>query len=91
MTIAAAIAALGTFLAPGPDTLTIHHLRHLVHAGIVYLTDLYNLSLKSANIPAVWKTATVVNLFLHDLPGPQAPGVSIASYADDLTMSPNTT
>ena len=29
---------------------------------------------------------TLFNLFLHDLPSPQQPNVSIASYVDDLTL-----
>ena len=49
--------------SPDPDGLIIHNLKHLGSKDIKYLTHLYELSLRSANIPAIWKQA-VINLFI---------------------------
>jgi hypothetical protein len=49
-----------TSTALGPDGLTSLHLKHLSPNGIAYLTDLYNLSLAHANLPAIWKKANIV-------------------------------
>ena len=43
----------GNSRAAGPDGLTIHHLKHLGPLGLIYLTNLYNLSYMNANIPAI--------------------------------------
>ena len=36
------------------DSLNIHHLRHLGPAGLLFLTNLFNLSIANANIPSIW-------------------------------------
>jgi hypothetical protein len=46
--------------ATGPDGLTALHLKHFGPAGIGYLTDLFNLSVRDAVVPAIWKTALVL-------------------------------
>ncbi len=46
----------------GPDGLTMLHLRHLGPRGSAYLAALFNLSLSSCKIPAIWKTSTIVPL-----------------------------
>ena len=40
--------------------LIIYHLKHLGPRGTHYLTHLYNHSLHSANIPAIWKQAVII-------------------------------
>jgi hypothetical protein len=54
-----AIARTNNSKAFGPDSLTPLHLKHLGPSGISYLTQLFNLSLRHANIPSVWKSAIV--------------------------------
>ena len=78
-----AIASSGTSTAPGPDLLTIHHLRHLGPSGIAYLTELFNLSLRSANIPAIWKSATIVAI-----PKPGKDHTSSSSYRPISLLCP---
>jgi hypothetical protein len=46
--------------AKGPDGLTSIHLKHLGPAGIAYLMAVYNLSVRDAVIPAIWKTALIL-------------------------------
>jgi hypothetical protein len=46
--------------ATGPDGLTVLHLKHLGPAGTEYHTDLFNLSVRNAVVPAIWKTALVI-------------------------------
>ena len=55
--VGGAIKASGTSTASGPDHLTILHLKHLGPIGLEYLTNLFNLSIASADIPALWKLA----------------------------------
>ena len=46
--------------AAGPNGLTILHLKHLGPVGIRFLTHLFNLSVRGAELPAIWKAAHVV-------------------------------
>lgn len=46
--------------ATGPDGLTSIHLKNLGLCAIAYLTKLYNLSVSSAVLPAIWKAAVIV-------------------------------
>jgi hypothetical protein len=46
----------------GPDKLCIFHLKNLGLRGIAYLTKIFNLSLRHAQIPAIWKMSTTVPL-----------------------------
>ena len=78
-----ALRASGSSTAPGPDGLTILHLRHLGPIGISYLCALFNLSVAGADIPAVWKSATV-----SSIPKPGKPSDNSASYRPISLLSP---
>ena len=69
--------------AAGPDGLTMLHLKHLGPLGISYLTELFNLSVACADIPAVWKKANIIPI---PKPG-KAAGVS-TSYRPISLLSP---
>ena len=55
-----AIKASKNSPAAGPNGLTMLHLKHLGPLGIRYATHLFNLSVKAADIPAIWKSANVI-------------------------------
>jgi hypothetical protein len=55
-----AIAASKNSLATGPDGLTAIHLKNLGMQGIRYPTELFNLPVGGADIPAMWKAALIV-------------------------------
>ena len=57
--------------APSADGLTIHQLKHLGPLGISYLTDLFNLSYQHANLPAIWKHATILPILKPGKPKDQ--------------------
>ena len=78
-----AIDKSATSTALGPDGLTSLHLKHLGPSGISYLTDLYNLSLSHADIPAVWKKANIV-----PIPKPGKPANVSKSYRPISLLSP---
>ena len=44
----------------GPDTLSIFHLNNLGPIATEHLTTPYNDSLKSCNLPSIWKTSLVI-------------------------------
>ena len=46
--------------ALGPDDLSTVHFKHMGPSAISFLTELYNLSVAQANLPAIWKRATVL-------------------------------
>ena len=46
----------------GPDGLTMLHLKHLGPRGHAFLTQLFNLSLQSADIKSIWKRATLITI-----------------------------
>ena len=69
--VAEATRNSGNSRAVGPDGLTIHQLKHLGPTGINFLTDLFNLSYNRADIPAIWKTATVIPLLKPAKPADQ--------------------
>jgi hypothetical protein len=46
--------------AKGQDGLTSLHLKHLGQAGLAYLTAVFNLSVRDAVIPAIWKMALII-------------------------------
>ena len=47
-------------IAAGPDGLMMLHLKHLARRGYEFLTQLFNLYLQSADIPSIWKRATLI-------------------------------
>ena len=55
-----AIKACSNSVATGPDGLTMLHIKHLGPRGLQYLTHLFTLSLRSADIPAIWKQAAII-------------------------------
>jgi len=55
-----AIKACSNSIATGPNGLTMLHIKHLGPRGIQYLTDLFTLSLRSADIPSIWRQATII-------------------------------
>ena len=57
--------------ATGPDNLSILHLKHLGPSGTQYLTDIFNLSLNHAEIPDIWKKATIIPLLKPGKPADQ--------------------
>ena len=44
----------------GPDTLSIFHLKHLGPRAIEYITALFNLSVTTCQIPAIWKSSLII-------------------------------
>ena len=43
----------------GPDKLSIFHLKHLGPMAIEYITTLFNLSVTTCQIPAIWKSSSI--------------------------------
>ena len=48
--------------ALGPDKISNLHLKHLGPIGISYLTDIFNLSSATSQIPSIWKSSIIVPL-----------------------------
>lgn len=46
--------------ATGPDGLAHWHLKHLGSNGIKFPTNVFNLSLATADVPSIWKSAIVI-------------------------------
>ena len=44
----------------GPDKPSIFHLKHLAHRAIEYITTLFNLSVTTCQIPAIWKSSLII-------------------------------
>ena len=44
----------------GPDELSILHIKHLGHRAIEYLTEFFNDSVTSCQIPSIWKSSIVI-------------------------------
>jgi hypothetical protein len=63
--------------------LTSLHLKHLGPNGIAYLTELYNLFLAHADLPAVWKKANIVPILK-----PGKPANHSKSYRPISLLSP---
>ena len=78
-----AIKASKNLSAAGPNGLTMLHLKHLGSKGIRYLTHLYNLSVRVADIPAIWKSARVV-----PVPKPGKPADQGTSYSPISLLCP---
>ena len=69
--------------ATGPDGLCSLHLKHLGQSGIVFLTDLFNLSVRGGVIPAIWKKALVLPVLKPGKPADQG-----TSYRPISLISP---
>ena len=48
--------------ALGPDKIAPIHLHHIGPIALTYLTELINRSVRSANIPNIWKIGCVIPL-----------------------------
>jgi hypothetical protein len=70
-----AIKKASSSTATGPDGLTSVHLKHLGPAGLAFLMAIFNLSVKEATVPAIWKSALVLPILKPSKP----PGVG-SSY-----------
>ena len=81
--IVEAIKASKSSPAAGPNGLTMIHLKHLGPLGIRYLTHLFNLSVQSADIPALWKSARVI-----PVPKPGKPTDQGTSYRPISLLCP---
>ena len=55
-----AIRSCSNTKAFGPDKLSIFHLKHLRPRATAYLTALFNDSVHSSRIPAIWKSSIVI-------------------------------
>ena len=55
-----AIRSCSNTKAFGPDKLSIFHLKHLGPRATTYLTALFNDSVNSSRIPAIWKSSIVI-------------------------------
>ena len=69
--------------ATGPDGITILHLKHLGPSGISFLTEIFNQSISSATIPALWKHAIIIPILK-----PGKPPDSSRSYRPISILSP---
>ena len=58
--VAAAIKSSRNSTAEGPDQITMLHLKHLGQAGITFLCKIFNNSVRTSSIPAIWKRAIIV-------------------------------
>ena len=54
--------------ALGPDGISTVHLKNLGPHGIKYLTDIFNISLNTSNIPDIWKTSKIIPLLKPNKP-----------------------
>jgi hypothetical protein len=78
-----AINASKNSSATGPDGLMAIHLKHIGPRTIAYLTELFNLSVCSANFPSIWKAAIVVPVLK-----PGKPANEGGSYSPISLLSP---
>ena len=70
--------------ALGPDKISTLHLKHLGPLGVRYLTDLFNISAKTSQIPAIWKTSTIIPLLK-----PNKPADTSTSYRPVSLLCPS--
>ena len=78
-----AIKASKNLTADGPNNVTMLHLKHLGPLGIRFLTHLFNLSVRAADIPAIWKSAQVI-----PVPKPGKPADQGTSYQPISLLCP---
>lgn len=78
-----AIQGSGNSTATGPDDLNILHLRYLGPHGVCYLTRLFNLSIRHANLPSIWKAANIIVI-----PKPGKPPALSTSYRPISLLCP---
>lgn len=69
--------------AVGPDGMSMIHLKHFGRRAISYLTNLFNLSVSSSNIPSIWKKAHIL-----PVPKPNKPALISTSYRPISLLCP---
>ena len=69
--------------AAGPDDVTMVHLKHIGRRAIKFLTHLFNLSVKHAEMPAIWKKAVII-----PVPKPGKPAGVSTSYRPISLLAP---
>ena len=57
---AEAICRTSNSTAAGPNDITALHLKHLGPRGLAFLTRLFNLSVRDACVPVIWRAAHIV-------------------------------
>ena len=67
-----AIMSCKSSKAAGPDNITNLHLKHLGPNGIMYLTKIFNMSIKTSTIPDIWKRSIIVPLLKPNKPSNEA-------------------
>ena len=67
-----AIKTASNSTATGPDDMSNLHLKHLGPSGISYLCKIFNLSISSACLPALWKHAIIIPLLKAGKPADQS-------------------
>ena len=55
-----AVKACRNSPAIGPNGLATLHIKHIGEKGLRFLTRLFNLSVRDASIPTIWKSATII-------------------------------
>ena len=68
-----AIKSAKNSTALGPDGFSTLHLKHLGPLAINYLTELFNLSVANADLPAIWKQALVIPVLKPKKPASEGP------------------
>ena len=81
--VAEAIRQSSNSTALGPDGITHLHLKQFGPKALAYLTELYNLSVSKAEIPAIWKEATIIPILK-----PGKPVAESTSYRPISLLSP---
>ena len=69
--------------ALGPDGLSPIMLKHLGPNGIKYLTNIFNVCIKTSKVPTIWKTAKIIPLLKPGKPADKGP-----SYRPVSLLSP---
>jgi hypothetical protein len=67
----------------GSDGLTMLHLKYLGPKGLVYLTELFNISVANDDIPCIWKKAIII-----PIPKPEKSATDSKSYCPISLLSP---
>ena len=81
--VVAAIKRAKASTAAGPDGITMVHLKHLGRRAIHYLTSLFNLSVRHAQLPSIWKQAHII-----PVPKPNKPPLISTSYRPISLLCP---
>ena len=90
--VSRAIKSCRNSKAIGPDKLSIFHLKNLGPRAIEYNTALFNLSVTTCQIPAIWKSSliipipnTSVSAYLASLSSRESTGVSASAHYQQIS------